>query len=167
VRKDRIKAAELTRRASRLSDRDNDPLPEWGVLIPIQPPHRRMIWGALVWGIGQIFMSSLCPTPPIRLEFLRSGVLLMRPSRACVGCARESHARARESAWICARCRWFDKLAAVFATLPAVFGAGCAYRTPHCRNLTRVVVMLDLLMIAYGVGFFVAALFYVVACEKM
>jgi hypothetical protein len=27
--------------------------------------------------------------------------------------------------------------------------------------------MLDFLMVAYGVGFFVAALLYVVACEKM
>lgn len=48
-----------------------------------------------------------------------------------------------------------------------VFGVECACRTPHCQNLTRVVVMLDLLMIVCGVGFFVAALFYVVACEKM
>ncbi len=59
------------------------------------------------------------------------------------------------------------KLAAVFATLPAVFGAGCACRTPDCRNLTRVVVMLDFLMIAYGVGFFLAAVLYAIACEKM
>jgi hypothetical protein len=31
----------------------------------------------------------------------------------------------------------------------------------------RVVAMLDFLMIAYGVGFFVAAILYVLACEKM
>jgi hypothetical protein len=27
--------------------------------------------------------------------------------------------------------------------------------------------MLDFLMVAYGVGFFAAAIFYVLACEKM
>jgi hypothetical protein len=32
---------------------------------------------------------------------------------------------------------------------------------------TRVIVMLDFLMIAYGVGFFVVAILYVMACEKM
>jgi hypothetical protein len=32
---------------------------------------------------------------------------------------------------------------------------------------TRVVAMLDFLMIAYGVGFFVAAILYVFACERM
>ena len=31
----------------------------------------------------------------------------------------------------------------------------------------RVIVMLDFLMIAYGVGFFIAAVLYVLACEKM
>jgi hypothetical protein len=31
----------------------------------------------------------------------------------------------------------------------------------------RVIVMLDFLMIALGVGFFVAAVLYVLACEKM
>ena len=30
-----------------------------------------------------------------------------------------------------------------------------------------VVVMLDFLMIAYGVGFFAVSLLYVLACEKM
>jgi hypothetical protein len=30
-----------------------------------------------------------------------------------------------------------------------------------------VIAMLDFLMIAYGVGFFVAAILYVLACEKM
>jgi hypothetical protein len=35
------------------------------------------------------------------------------------------------------------------------------------RGVERVIVMLDFLMIAYGVGFFVAAVLYVLACEKM
>jgi hypothetical protein len=37
----------------------------------------------------------------------------------------------------------------------------------HRSRLTRVVVMLDFWMIAVGVGFFVVAILYVVACEKM
>jgi hypothetical protein len=37
---------------------------------------------------------------------------------------------------------------------------------PH-PQLAKVVVMLDILMIAYGIGFFVLAILYVVACEKM
>jgi hypothetical protein len=51
--------------------------------------------------------------------------------------------------------------------LAAVFAVEPACRGPHCRNRTRVIVMLDFLMIAYGVGFFAAAVLYVVACEKM
>jgi hypothetical protein len=35
------------------------------------------------------------------------------------------------------------------------------------QTLLRVVVMLDFLMIAYGVGFFAAAILYVLACERM
>jgi hypothetical protein len=35
------------------------------------------------------------------------------------------------------------------------------------RPLSRVVAMLDFLMVAYGVGFFAAAILYVLACEKM
>ena len=31
----------------------------------------------------------------------------------------------------------------------------------------EVIAMLDFLMIAYGVGFFVVAILYVLACEKM
>ncbi len=31
----------------------------------------------------------------------------------------------------------------------------------------EVIVMLDFLMIAYGVGFFAVAILYVLACEKM
>jgi hypothetical protein len=31
----------------------------------------------------------------------------------------------------------------------------------------EVVAMLDFLMIAYGVGFFAAAILYVLACERM
>lgn len=31
----------------------------------------------------------------------------------------------------------------------------------------EVIVMLDFLMIAYGVGFFVVAILYVLACERM
>ncbi len=31
----------------------------------------------------------------------------------------------------------------------------------------EVIVMLDFLMVAYGVGFFAAAILYVLACEKM
>ena len=31
----------------------------------------------------------------------------------------------------------------------------------------EVIAMLDFLMIIYGVGFFIAAMLYVVACEKM
>jgi hypothetical protein len=34
-------------------------------------------------------------------------------------------------------------------------------------QLTRVMVMLDFLMIVAGVGFFVAAILYVLACEQM
>jgi hypothetical protein len=41
-------------------------------------------------------------------------------------------------------------------------------RTRECRpRLTRVIVMLDFLMIAAGAGFFVVAILYVVACERM
>ena len=35
-----------------------------------------------------------------------------------------------------------------------------------CEILSKV-AMLDFLMIAYGVGFFVLSIFYVLACEKM
>jgi hypothetical protein len=35
------------------------------------------------------------------------------------------------------------------------------------RSARRVVVMLDFWMVAAGVGFFVVAILYVVACEKM
>jgi hypothetical protein len=34
-------------------------------------------------------------------------------------------------------------------------------------SLRRVMIMLDFLMIAGGVGFFVVAILYVIACEKM
>ena len=34
-------------------------------------------------------------------------------------------------------------------------------------EVTKDLVMLDFLMIALGVGFFVAAVLYVLACEKM
>jgi hypothetical protein len=37
----------------------------------------------------------------------------------------------------------------------------------HRPQLKRVIVMLDSLMIAYGVGFFIVAILYVTACEKM
>jgi hypothetical protein len=37
---------------------------------------------------------------------------------------------------------------------------------PH-PQLAKVVVMFDFLMVAYGIGFFVLAILYVVACEKM
>jgi hypothetical protein len=45
--------------------------------------------------------------------------------------------------------------------------AGHARRSPCFPQRTRVVVMLDFLMIAGGVGFFVVAILYVIACEKM
>jgi hypothetical protein len=35
------------------------------------------------------------------------------------------------------------------------------------RDLLRVIAMLDFLMIVYGVGFFVVAILYVLACERM
>jgi peptidase E len=35
------------------------------------------------------------------------------------------------------------------------------------RKITRVIVMLDFLMVAGGVTFFVVAILYVLACEKM
>jgi hypothetical protein len=35
------------------------------------------------------------------------------------------------------------------------------------KQAQRVVWMLDFLMIAYGVSFFVVAILYVLACEKM
>ena len=34
-------------------------------------------------------------------------------------------------------------------------------------RLTQVIAMLDVVMIALGVGFFVAAVLYVLACERM
>jgi hypothetical protein len=34
-------------------------------------------------------------------------------------------------------------------------------------GLLRIMMMLDFLMVAYGVGFFAVAIFYVLACEKM
>jgi hypothetical protein len=37
----------------------------------------------------------------------------------------------------------------------------------HRSQLATVVVMLDFLMIASAAGFFVVAILYVVACEKM
>jgi hypothetical protein len=38
---------------------------------------------------------------------------------------------------------------------------------PHCREITRIIIMLDFLMVAGGVAFFGVAILYVLACEKM
>jgi hypothetical protein len=38
---------------------------------------------------------------------------------------------------------------------------------PAPKTVEGHVAMLDFLMIAYGVGFFVVAILYVLACEKM
>jgi hypothetical protein len=46
-------------------------------------------------------------------------------------------------------------------------GAGQTPKVLHLSRFIRVVVMFDFLMIAYGAGFFGAAILYVVACEKM
>jgi hypothetical protein len=35
------------------------------------------------------------------------------------------------------------------------------------QGTCEVIAMLDFLMIAYGVGFFAAAILYVLACERM
>jgi hypothetical protein len=40
-------------------------------------------------------------------------------------------------------------------------------RRHYPQGFTRVFVMLDFLMITYGVGFFVVATLYAFACEKM
>jgi hypothetical protein len=61
---------------------------------------------------------------------------------------------------------------------PSILYAGLAIflpRTARNRGLPCVVVglrmpglaMLDLLMVAYGIGFFAAAILYVLACEQM
>jgi hypothetical protein len=47
-----------------------------------------------------------------------------------------------------------------------VDGADSADR-PVAEKLRGLPLMLDFLMIAYGVGFFVVAIFYVLACERM
>jgi hypothetical protein len=38
---------------------------------------------------------------------------------------------------------------------------------PAFRDSQRVIAMLDVVMIVLGVGFFVASVFYVLACERM
>jgi hypothetical protein len=38
---------------------------------------------------------------------------------------------------------------------------------PRNLKLSKVVVMLDVVMLAIGVGFFVASILYVLACERM
>jgi hypothetical protein len=53
------------------------------------------------------------------------------------------------------------------ASRPPASGAGQTPKVLHLSHFIRVVVMFDFLMIAYGAGFFVAAILYVVACEKM
>jgi hypothetical protein len=60
-----------------------------------------------------------------------------------------------------------DLVMAAAAGSPMVSGGGPTPRGLHPSQLTRVVVMLDFLMIACGVGFFVVAILYVAACEKM
>jgi hypothetical protein len=54
-----------------------------------------------------------------------------------------------------------------FAASGTVVGAGQERSGRYHPQHTKVIVMLDFLMIAYGVGFFVVAILYVVACEKM
>jgi hypothetical protein len=60
--------------------------------------------------------------------------------------------------------RWIATAPAAAAT---VSGADPVRPGQLSRQLTRVVDMLDFLMIAYGVGFFAVAILYVLACEKM
>jgi hypothetical protein len=57
--------------------------------------------------------------------------------------------------------------AAALMPLGSGSGGGRARRDPHHPQITRVIVMLDFLMLAYGVGFFIVAILYVIACEKM
>jgi hypothetical protein len=52
-------------------------------------------------------------------------------------------------------------------TSEAIPGAPRRPRRLYRPQLARVMIMLDFLMIAGGVGFFVVAILYVIACEKM
>lgn len=45
-----------------------------------------------------------------------------------------------------------------------LYGTGAIFRGRHARMETA---MLDVILVAVGVGFFVAAVLYVVACERM
>jgi hypothetical protein len=60
----------------------------------------------------------------------------------------------------------FGRVAAVPATSTRVVDADHAFVACR-RKITRVIVMLDFLMVAGGVAFFVVAILYVLACEKM
>ncbi len=59
------------------------------------------------------------------------------------------------------------RVAAVVARSASLHRAAQAQKGRQRPQLTKVIVMLDFLMIAYGVGFFIVAILYVVACEKM
>jgi len=46
-------------------------------------------------------------------------------------------------------------------------GLGSGAAAPACLDRLRVTLMLDIVMIVIGVGFFAASILYVLACERM
>lgn len=71
------------------------------------------------------------------------------------------------NAWVMPWSQCFVSVTTVFIRLSALLGPEQLAGGQYIGKSIRVVVMLDFLMIAYGVGFFVVAVLYALACEKM